>query len=146
MSSPMVAGIVALVLEANPNATPEEIKMLMKYTAIKDGFTTPTPESTIWGHGKIDAYQMLFQIDNLGLADTQAEFNAIYPNPFSDFVQIDFKGQNRVEVKNNLGQVCLESKLVGNKLETKSLVAGNYFISVYGENDELIVQQKLIKF
>lgn len=146
MSSPMVAGIVALVLEANPNATPQEIKMLMKYTAIKDGFTTPTPESSIWGDGKIDAYGMILQIDNLGLTNTETEFNAIYPNPFLDYVVIDFDGQKRVEVKNNLGQVCLESKLAGNKLETKSLVAGNYFISVYGENDELIVQQKLIKF
>ena len=146
MSSPMVAGIVALVLEANPNATPEEIKMLMKYTAIKDGFTTPTPESTIWGDGKIDAYQMLFQIDQLGLVDWESKFKMLYPNPFLDYVVIDFDGQKQVVVTNNLGQVCLKSLLSGNKLDTKSLIPGNYFISVYGENDELIVHQKLIKF
>jgi minor extracellular serine protease Vpr len=146
MSSPMVAGIVALVLEANPNATPQEIKMLMKYTAIKDGFTTPTPESSIWGDGKIDAYGMLFQIDNLGLADAKAEFNAIYPNPFSDYVVIDFNGHKKAIITNNVGQICLNAAITGNKLDTKSLASGTYFIAVYNENSELIVQQKLVKF
>ena len=145
MSSPMVAGIVALVLEANPNATPQEIKMLMKYTAITDGFTTPTPEPTIWGDGKIDAYGMLSNIDNLGLSDNNIEHNAIYPNPFSDYVTIELVGQKQAVVTNNIGQVCLNSRLTGSKLDTKSLVPGTYFIAIYNENSELIGQQKLVK-
>tara|TARA_B110000285_G_scaffold205314_1_gene242980 strand:+ start:5571 stop:7763 length:2193 start_codon:yes stop_codon:yes gene_type:complete len=146
MSSPMVAGIVALVLEANPNATPQEVKMLMKYTAIKDGFTTTTPEPTIWGNGKIDAYGMLFNIDNLGLTDKKLELNVIYPNPFLDFVVIDFDGQKQAVITNTLGQVCLNSKITGSKLDTKSLVAGTYFIAIYNESSELIRQQKIVKF
>lgn len=145
MSSPMVAGIVALVLEANPNATPQEIKMLMKFTAITDGFTTPTPEPTIWGDGKIDAYGMLSNIDNLGLTDNSFEHNAIYPNPFSDYVTIELVGQKQAVITNNIGQVCLNSRLTGSKLDTKSLVPGTYFIAIYNENSELIGQQKLIK-
>ena len=146
MSSPMVAGIVALVLEANPNATPQEIKILMKYTAIKDGFTTATPEPTIWGNGKIDAYGMLFNMDNLGLSDKNLILNTIYPNPFSDYVSIDIDGQKQAIITNNLGQVCLNSIINGNKLDTKKLVPGNYFITIYNENRELIGQQKLMKF
>ena len=146
MSSPMVAGIVALVLEANPNATPQEIKMLMKYSAIKDGFTTPNPEPTIWGDGKIDAFGMLSEIDNLGLMNENLVSDFIYPNPFSDYVVINFKGQKKAVITNNLGQVCLNTTVTGSKIETKNLEAGTYFISIYDENSEMIGQQKLIKF
>ena len=53
MSSPMAAGIVALVLEEDPTASPEDIKLLMANTAIKDNFTTDTPNPNNWGAGKI---------------------------------------------------------------------------------------------
>lgn len=54
MASPVVAGVVALMLQDNPQATPSEIKSWLTQTARTDSFTGATPNSE-WGHGKIDA-------------------------------------------------------------------------------------------
>lgn len=56
MSSPVVAGVVALMLEANKSLTPKEILAILKETAYKDANTGPlTTPSNLWGAGKIDA-------------------------------------------------------------------------------------------
>jgi len=56
MSSPHVAGIVALMLQANPALTPAQVKNYLEGTARQDSFFTT---SDIWGYGKADAYAAL---------------------------------------------------------------------------------------
>ena len=51
MSSPIVAGLVALILEGNPNLTVEEIRNVLTSQALSDGFTGPLPNN-IYGYGK----------------------------------------------------------------------------------------------
>ena len=51
MSSPMVAGTLALWLEANPNLTPEDVREIFSETAIRDEWTSSQPNNT-WGYGK----------------------------------------------------------------------------------------------
>jgi gliding motility-associated-like protein len=55
MSSPVVAGIIALWKEACPLISTNQIKTVLSNTAIKDQFTG-TSANKYWGHGKIDAY------------------------------------------------------------------------------------------
>ena len=65
MAAPMVAGIIALWLEANPNLTPLQIKQFMQNNAWTDSYTGSVPNNT-WGWGKIDAHEGIKQIlDNL---------------------------------------------------------------------------------
>ena len=61
MSSPMTAGIVALLLEADPELNVDEVKELLRNTARIDDFTGQIPEagSNLWGWGKIDALAAL---------------------------------------------------------------------------------------
>lgn len=56
MSSPFVAGTVALWLEAWPEMTPEDCQEIMESTAIKDNYvnTTNVLKKRRWGNGKID--------------------------------------------------------------------------------------------
>lgn len=54
MASPVVAGVVALMLQDNPQATSGEIKAWLTQTARTDSFTGTTPNPK-WGHGKVDA-------------------------------------------------------------------------------------------
>jgi hypothetical protein len=59
MASPVVAGAVALMLQANPTATASQIKNFITSTATKDYFTervTATP-NPIYGFGKLDVYK-----------------------------------------------------------------------------------------
>ena len=53
MACPVVSGIVALWLQANPDLTLTEIKDVMEHSARHDSFTTKNTER--WGYGKIDA-------------------------------------------------------------------------------------------
>jgi hypothetical protein len=55
-SAPMVAGVVALMLEADPSLTPDEARTILARTAYKDSFTGPldSPDPR-FGHGKLDA-------------------------------------------------------------------------------------------
>jgi subtilisin family serine protease len=56
VSSPIVAGVVALMLEYNPILTVEEARQIIMETAITDAATgTIPPLSNIWGAGKVNA-------------------------------------------------------------------------------------------
>ena len=59
MSTPMVAGIVALWMQAaaecGKQLTHSEVKQIMKETAIRDSWVTSGPHSTHFGNGKINA-------------------------------------------------------------------------------------------
>lgn len=55
-ATPVVSGIIALWLQANPQLTPENIRDIIKKTAVKDEFTGASEWDAHWGYGKIDAY------------------------------------------------------------------------------------------
>ncbi|MBK1898005.1 S8/S53 family peptidase [Chryseobacterium paridis] len=56
MSSPGVAGAVALLLQANPALTASEVKTKLTLNARKDLATGNVPNSR-WGYGKLDIYK-----------------------------------------------------------------------------------------
>lgn len=60
MACPVVTGIVALWLQANPDLTPADVKAIIKKTARHDSYTGRNTEwNNSWGYGKIDAYNGL---------------------------------------------------------------------------------------
>ena len=85
MSGPVVAGVCALILEANPWLTAAQVKQLIKETARTDNFTGVIPAlgSPLWGMGKLNAYAAVEEA--LALVDVPENTleNAwnVYPNP-----------------------------------------------------------------
>lgn len=61
MSSPAVAGMVALWLEANPDLTPEEVRETLRLTSKADSFTGAVPNNHA-GNGKVSASDGLHYI------------------------------------------------------------------------------------
>lgn len=55
MSAPVVSGIIATWLEADPSLTSLQVKEIFEATAIHDAFTDNAPIPHRWGAGKIDA-------------------------------------------------------------------------------------------
>lgn len=57
MASPHVAGVVALILQLEPNISYEEVVDILRKTAREDRFTGEIPEegSPVWGWGKLNA-------------------------------------------------------------------------------------------
>jgi subtilisin family serine protease len=85
-SAPAASGIVALLLEANPNLGPKRVIDAITTTAIKDVFTgaLPATGNNNWGHGKINAYGAIRSLfDETGIYSYTGEKLAceLYPNP-----------------------------------------------------------------
>jgi subtilisin family serine protease len=100
MSSPCIAGIAALVLDANPLLTPDQVKEILMTTARTDEFTGPInpPGDARWGMGKVDAYaavQMALQTEGLSTDVVLSNEVSIYPNPASNeiFIRMDAREQ-----------------------------------------------------
>lgn len=85
MSSPAVAGIVALLLEANPNLNPQQVLAILKQTAIVDSYTgtIPVAGSNTWGFGKVNAYAALKKVlETTGIFHQESVLPCLlYPNP-----------------------------------------------------------------
>jgi hypothetical protein len=85
MSSPTVAGIAALLLEADPTLTPAEIREVLTNTARTDDETGDLPPegSTLWGHGKVHAWRAVAEVLGVNsVPSTDAPGNCILaPNP-----------------------------------------------------------------
>ncbi len=91
MSSPAVAGIAAMVLEAAPELTAAQVKAVIKSTARTDQFTGTIPDggSTRWGMGKVNAYHAVAEV--LGVTTVHegaAGTVLLWPNPATATVQV----------------------------------------------------------
>ncbi|MDE6157704.1 MAG: S8 family peptidase [Muribaculaceae bacterium] len=72
MSSPFVAGVMALWLQADPTLTIGEVKEILKATAKQDEFTAAAPHR--FGYGKIDALAGIKHILGTGgVADVKVD-------------------------------------------------------------------------
>ncbi|MBK9417538.1 MAG: S8 family peptidase [Flavobacteriales bacterium] len=91
MSSPAVAGIAALVLQADPSLTSAEVKDILMSTAREDAYTGVIPEegSVRWGQGKVNAYRAVRQA--LGITEVvevQNDELMLWPNPAQDELNV----------------------------------------------------------
>ena len=60
-AAPVVTGIIALMLEADPALDAVSVKRILQETARSDEFTGPTP-NPLWGYGKVDAFEALMKV------------------------------------------------------------------------------------
>jgi hypothetical protein len=95
-ASPIVTGVVALMLQMNPNLDATQVKEILQQSARTDQFTGTTP-NTHWGYGKIDALEALNIVykmtgvddDKINLKDFSLCQN--YPNPFNPTTKISWQ-------------------------------------------------------
>jgi hypothetical protein len=148
MASPMVAGIVALILEANPYLSAEQVKNILIQTAREDNNTgiIPTTGSTKWGWGKVNAYLAIkLALSTVGNNEIPHEISwNIYPNPVVNelyFTIIDELPET-VQIIDSMGRV-LEKKVIQSKVSVADLSSGKYLIRM--EIKGRIEQQHFIK-
>jgi len=155
-ASPMVAGIIALMLQISPDLKPEQIKTIIHKTAIKDLHTTLNPDSTKWGFGKIDAYAAIKETIHLegGIVISKNQDSiSIYPNPSQGFFTLFYDSQSSgyfcVEVSDSIGNLVQKKiwKIAKgkNQIEINHLESnkGLYNISIIGQYGQ--IEKKLIQ-
>jgi subtilisin family serine protease len=85
-ASPIVTGIIALMLEMDPSLDAAQIKRVLQETARADAFTGEVPNPN-WGYGKVDALAALDRVhDNLTRLRIPATDSSVF--------QITSRGQN----------------------------------------------------
>lgn len=135
MSGPVVAGVCALILEANPWLTAVQVKQLIKETARSDNFTGVIPAlgSPLWGMGKLNAYAAVEEA--LALVDvpentTENAWN-VYPNPVIERLHFTIVDELPKEctVVDAQGK-CIVLPIQDEHVSVKHLKSGQYTLQI----------------
>lgn len=140
-AAPAVAGAIALYLQGNPTADWQDIRNRTLLCTKRDNFTGNNLPNNTWGHGKLDAVQLISGCNALGIEQvTKANVKA-YPNPASGqiFLQFDEAVEECVvNIFNPLGQqIRTESPTIMDRtaqLEVTGLLRGLYFLQINMKN------------
>lgn len=119
-STPVVAGAIALWLEANPKLTTTEILDIFSSTCNRVNTNTQGEKDNNSGYGEIDVYAGMLKI--LGL-DGIHEISSSHPNAAS----IIYKGDGKLEIQLNMDV---------NKVD-------DIYLKVFSINGERVMKQKL---
>lgn len=75
MASPVVAGAVALLLQIEPELTPEEVRDVLRLSADVDDFVGSPAPNPVWGAGKLNVVAAVDRIRPDGLAGADEPVN-----------------------------------------------------------------------
>jgi subtilisin family serine protease len=149
MAAPHAAGIVALMLEANPQLKLNEIKQILRTTAIRDDLTGADSNNN-FGYGRInalDAVKMASAMNHVHLTGvTETEF-VLYPVPAGHFINIrKITGSNakiRLELKDLQGRSVMKKTLfpAQNGFYQSSLTGLSQGVYLYEINEGNVVQK-----
>lgn len=136
MAGPVVAGICALVLEANPWLSAGQVKQILMETARSDNFTGTIPllGSPLWGMGKVNAYAAVKAALNLVQIPEKTLNNpwTVYPNPVSE--SLHFSVTQTLPSKCWLIDECgerYELNIQNESVNVKHLAAGKYTLLLF---------------
>lgn len=129
MSSPMVAGVVALMLEANPTLSYSAIKQIITATARVDKFTGDISDAgnTQWGFGKINAFEAVKMAENSRKSICCETI--FYPNPTSQYLSCSDEETQSISLFSMEGRLLGHHIIGGGQsIFVGDLVSGIYFI------------------
>ena len=149
MASPVVAGIAALYLQKNPQASWSEVKAAVLNCADRDGDTGDNLPNNNWGFGKINGYGVVKGC-SVGITDFE-NYNSIdfgfFPNPSYDKISVQYDLSSvsyksaTLEIKNVLGETVKKIKL--KEISTSFDLQNNLTSGIY--LGSLIVDGKSVK-
>lgn len=147
MSSPVVAGVVTLIWEANPYLAPWQIKDIIIKTAREDIKTgdLPAEGDIYWGHGKINAYAAVqMALNTVGINEWSKDFEwSIYPNPTTNILNIkgiDDQVQS-IQIIDLTGKICGDYTTTLT-IDVSQFNSGTYILRIVRNNR--VEQQKFI--
>jgi minor extracellular serine protease Vpr len=148
MASPMVAGVSALILDANPYLSARQVKEIIMQTARQDNYTgvIPAGGSPKWGAGKINAYAAVkMALEMVGMENPPQELMwSVYPNPVMNELHFTIVEElpKTVDIFDITGSYVVKP-IINGKVYVSDLTPGQYFIRIL--IDGKVQQDKFIK-
>jgi subtilisin family serine protease len=152
MAAPHVTGIVALILQANPNLTAAQVKTILETTATVDQNTGAVPNNS-YGYGKVNAYNaVLMALQYAGINALNKGNNlTVYPNPFDcelNIVLPVISNSAKIEIFSLDGKLVKSSHLDPQQstdltIQTSDLEKGIYILKFTNGGEIFIL--KLVK-
>ena len=133
-ATPCVAGIVALMLQKNPNLMPADICRISEETSLK---LTPN-KSNITGVGRVDALAAINAVEPDAVEENDIAENefVVYPNPSHDILFVKTchgaSLQSEYQITNLMGQTIISGQIASEnqQIDVSSLSEGIYFIKI----------------
>lgn len=148
MSTPFVAGSIALWLEANPNLTIDEVKEIIAKTSVRDEQVESTKEQVRWGAGKFDALAGLKEAIRMaaGIEGINAEISndrLILTREGDRIFKVFVGGAKMIsaQVYAADGRMVTSQMAQGDEaiVDLSALAAGTYIITANGRHSEKIM-------
>jgi hypothetical protein len=143
-ASPLATGVIALMLEAAPTLTPNEIKTALQLAAVGDNETGAVPNNT-WGHGKLNA---LLAIENaLGISERSLQSSVIFPNPVREALYIASRSKViHIDIRDTGGRLISRATSLNGirSQDVSNLKSGLYLVTLSSE-DALSKTFKIVK-
>ncbi|MBP3762521.1 MAG: S8 family peptidase [Bacteroidales bacterium] len=150
MSSPAATGVVALLLEANPDLTVDQIRDILFTTARNDSKTGPLAANdsvdTRWGHGKIDALAAVNKALTLvGIQQVEQRRTPVqvFPNPATAQVTVHTGCGERqlLEVYSASGTLMVQTPVsIETTLDVSRWPKGVYIVRTGSRTAKLVVK------
>lgn len=156
-ATPMVAGVVSLLLSKDPTLTFSQIRTILRESS-EDQVGKPSEDKRgfdiYYGYGRLNAYKALthtlLSVDDF---ENNSDSVLIYPNPVSNEQSLTLRNLNpgdyKINIYNSLGQNLLT---VNKNIDTNSnidlqlpeLTSGTYFVKIENQSKNTFINKKLI--
>jgi subtilisin family serine protease len=150
-ATPLVTGLVSLLLARKPGLTPAQLKTIIESTAddkVGNSLEDVPGWDQYYGYGRINAYKALSSVNTFS-PDFPLPGLSVFPNPFTTKAVLRFGtrlGNATVSILNPLGQVVKEISAVDGDnvtLDRARMAPGLYFIRVM-ENGKPFATAKVV--
>lgn len=140
MSSPFVAGTIALWLDADPTLTYDDVLGIIQETSTCDEFVANASNPTVWGAGKINAYEGILSVLNkagLENVETDNDSNMLITMVADNRFEVFVAGENALDgmLYGISGQKVQTVSSPDNRMQidATSAAPGIYLLVVRGE-------------
>jgi subtilisin family serine protease len=155
VSAPIVAGIIALMLEADPTLTVASVKQLLGATTIKDAHTGAlvTPDN-LWGAGKIDAFAVLAK--QLGISALEPQAHLPHDQCVRNTLHMAVNGQRLILDKPSVvtgmldillyscsGRLIMHVQTTGTSIRVPRTVAQGTYIVCAQQQGNILARQRI---